>query len=95
MIFTKHPCLFFELNLYSKMDRKLIIAEPIQGIDGKNLAVATAHFESREEYKIRKAQMEATFSALNGIETLLVGDFNFDNSKTSETSVYTKAGYED
>jgi hypothetical protein len=39
--------------------------------------------------------MEATFSALNGIETLLVGDFNFDNSKTSETSVYTKAGYED
>ena len=39
--------------------------------------------------------MEATFKLLDGIETLLVGDFNFDNSKTSETNIYSKAGYED
>jgi len=61
MIFTKHPCLFFELDLHGKMDRKLIIAEPIFGIDGKNFVVATGHFESKEEYKTRKAQMEAAF----------------------------------
>jgi hypothetical protein len=48
MIFTKHPCLFFELNLPSKMDRKLILAEPINGIEGRNLVVATAHFESKD-----------------------------------------------
>ena len=39
--------------------------------------------------------MEATFEALKGIETLLVGDFNFDNSKVSESNVYRNAGYED
>lgn len=47
MILTKHPCLFFEMPFHSSnMGRSLLIAEPINGINGQQMVVATAHFES-------------------------------------------------
>jgi len=50
------------------MGRKLIIAEPMCGIQGKNIAVATAHFESNKENdKFRKTQMIESFKLLSGI----------------------------
>ena len=79
MIFSKYPCLFFELKFISQMDRSLLLAEPIHGINGKRITIATSHFESQNNPKMRKRQMEAAFSLFGQNETILVGDFNFDN----------------
>jgi hypothetical protein len=65
MIFTKYPCLFFEMKFDSLMGRSLLIAEPIGGINGKPVVVATAHFESLDSQLHRKDQMEATFELLS------------------------------
>ena len=55
MILTKHPCWFYEQHYeLSMMDRSLLIAEPINGVGGRRLLVATSHFESLDSEKIRK-----------------------------------------
>jgi hypothetical protein len=36
------------------MDRSLLIAEPIGGIAGKKITIATSHLESLDNSKIRK-----------------------------------------
>ena len=59
-----------------------MIAEPINGINGRQILVATAHFESsKSNGKERKSQMEAAFQLLDvSKEIIFCGDFNFDNS---------------
>jgi len=59
MMLTKHPCLFYEIDFrVSKSGRKLMIAEPVNGINGRKVVVATAHLESRKEgAKERFSQM--------------------------------------
>ena len=97
MIFTKHPCNFFELDFEaSRMYRSLLVAEPINGINGRQVLIATSHFESLDSKRARKAQMQATFKLLGsgerkGHDVIVCGDFNFDNSWTHETEVYENA----
>ncbi len=47
------------------MDRSLLIAEPIGGIAGNKITIATTHLESLNNAKIRKIQMEKSFEILN------------------------------
>ena len=67
MILTKHPCWFFELDYtFSAMGRSLLVAEPINGINGRQVLVATSHFESCNNQSKRKAQMREAFALLGG-----------------------------
>ena len=77
------------------MGRSTLIAEPIGGVDGHSLLVATSHFESRNNTKIRKEQMELTFQRLEGKDFILMGDFNFDAGWIEEENVILKAGCRD
>jgi endonuclease/exonuclease/phosphatase family metal-dependent hydrolase len=79
------------------MGRSLLIAEPVNGINGKPVVVATAHFESLDSKRHRREQMEDTFELLGSAdcEAFVVGDFNFDNSWTQEYKVFDDAGYSD
>jgi len=48
MILTKHPCYFYEVDFeVSTTGRKLMIAEPLHGINGRHIVIGTAHFESK------------------------------------------------
>ena len=70
------------------MGRSLLIAEPINGINGRQVIVATSHFESLDEAETRKYQMQTTFDVLKagpGREVIVCGDFNFDNKWKHET----------
>lgn len=96
MILSKHPCRFFEKQFNSKFDRTLLLAEPINGIDNKRVVIATSHFESNQSNDdTRKHQMNDTFEILGNVDSIVCGDFNFDNSSKSEAAVYKNAGYED
>ena len=54
MILSKYPCRFFELRTPSMMGRSTLFAEPIGGVNGHELIVATSHFESLDSDDIRK-----------------------------------------
>ena len=55
MILTKHPCWFYEQQYeLTLMYRSLLIAEPINGIEGRKVLIATSHFESLDSAQIRK-----------------------------------------
>jgi endonuclease/exonuclease/phosphatase family metal-dependent hydrolase len=80
------------------MDRSLLIAEPINGIEGRKVLIATSHLESMDSAKIRKEQMKDAYHLLEktGVEDVIIcGDFNFDNSSKQEAEVYENVGYED
>ena len=46
LIISKFPCVIYEMPFPTLMNRSLIVAEPIGGINGKPLLVCTAHLES-------------------------------------------------
>ena len=55
MILTKHPCNFYEkVFSQSTMSRSLLFAEPVHGIGGRNVVIATSHFESLNFADVRK-----------------------------------------
>ena len=55
MILTKHPCWFYEQQYrVTDMDRSLLIAEPVNGIEGQKVLLATSHFESMDSAEVRK-----------------------------------------
>jgi len=97
MILSKHPCWFFDHRYKSsRMGRTLLVAEPINGINGHNILVANSHFESLNEPVERKIQMETAFDRLKrGKEVILCGDFNFDNSWKHESEVFQNNNYVD
>ena len=56
MIFTKYPCHFYEKPYStSRWKRSLLIAEPIHGIAGQHISIATSHFESLQHSDTRKS----------------------------------------
>ena len=87
LILTRFSCWFFEkIFEVSMMGRSLLLAEVIN----KDLIVATAHFESLNNAKCRESQMNETFDIIkrSGIKnSIVVGDYNFCSSWTSEESV--------
>ena len=99
-IFSRVPAAFYELDFEeSMMGRSLIVCEPL---DTALPIVATAHFESLEDYyKLRKIQMEASTNLLNDIQAktgrsvVLVGDFNFDPEREDTERVLTENGFRD
>jgi len=55
IILTKYPCIFREVDFpESFMSRTLLIAEPVGGINGQQVLVATARFESLNNEAERK-----------------------------------------
>lgn len=46
MIISKFPCQFFEMPFNTMMNRSLLVAEPINGLNGKPILVGTVHLES-------------------------------------------------
>jgi hypothetical protein len=73
------------------MGRNLLIASLFIGkdlenyTDLKNLLIATSHFESLNNSKLRKDQLNVSFSLLNeSANSFLMGDFNFDSTWENE-----------
>jgi endonuclease/exonuclease/phosphatase family metal-dependent hydrolase len=97
MILTKYPSKFLTVEFETRMGRSLLVAEPINGIEGKPVCVATAHFESLASARLRNSQMKTTFNIFDQVkcDAIVCGDFNFDNSWPKEPEVFKSAGYED
>jgi hypothetical protein len=96
MMFTKHPCHFYEKPFTtSKWKRSLLIAEPIHGLQNHPLTIATSHFESLANHQARKSQMREAFSLMPAENSIICGDYNFDDAWQHETQVYEQAGYEE
>ena len=62
MILSKFPCVFYQSEFESYMERKLILAEALLPC---HLILATSHFESMNTTKVRIKQLEQTFKILN------------------------------
>lgn len=92
---TRFNCQFYERPFeVSMMGRSLLLAEAL----GRDLVVATAHFESLNNAKARKCQMEECFGLVrkSGIKNaMVVGDFNFDSTWEHEEAVITQNGMRD
>ena len=76
------------------MARSLLIAEVIN----RDILVCTAHFESLDNAKIRKTQMEESFKIVKESEiknVFVVGDYNFDSTWKQEEDVITNHGMKD
>ena len=82
------------------MGRTLLIAEPQLPM---NLIVATAHYESLgQSASIRKQQLLESFKLIKAAEkesrkfhSVIVGDFNFDQTWKKEEAVLTENGFKD
>ena len=96
LIITRFPCHFFEVPLESSQNRSLLIAEPIGGINGKPILLATVHLESGDRREARKHQLELILKIISTCgNNMLMGDFNFNSTWKDQQSVITNNGYRD
>lgn len=79
------------------MKRSLLIAEPIGGINGKPVLIATTHLESGDRSEIRKQQLELTLKIMNKSceNNIVLGDFNFHSTWADQQSVIIDNNYTD
>jgi len=88
LILSKFNVNFFSMAFESRMGRNLLLTEinhSFDNINYSNIIIATSHFESLNNAKLRKQQLETSFEILNNSETaFLMGDFNFDSSWKNE-----------
>jgi len=91
LILSKWPCKFFERPYsHSKMGRSLLVCETV--INNQPVVVATSHFESLDNPKVRASQMQEAFKVLSKYpNSFLMGDFNFDSSWTNEQAAIDPA----
>ena len=54
LMLTRFPCNFFEVPFESSMNRSLLLAEPIGGINGKPILFGTVHLESGDRRDMRR-----------------------------------------
>ena len=94
---TRFPCNFYEVPFETTMKRSLLIAEPVGGINGKPVLVATTHLESGDRSEMRKQQLALTLNILNKSceNNILLGDFNFHSTWQDQQSVITDNNYTD
>lgn len=94
---TRFPCNFYEVPFETTMKRSLLIAEPVGGINGKPVLVATTHLESGDRSEMRKQQLTLTLNILNKSceNNILLGDFNFHSTWQDQQSVITDNNYTD
>ena len=94
---TRFPCNFYEVPFETTMKRSLLIAEPVGGINGKPVLVATTHLESGDRSEMRKQQLALTLNILNKSceNNILLGDFNFHSTWEDQQSVITDNNYTD
>ena len=94
---TRFPCNFFEVPFDSRMNRSLLIAEPIGGVNGQPLLVATAHLESLNNSELRMNQLQMSIDILSRTckNNLMMGDFNFHSTWKDQQAVIHENGYSD
>ncbi|CDW71412.1 UNKNOWN [Stylonychia lemnae] len=97
MILSKFPCLIYEMPLPTLMNRTLLVAEPIGGLNGEPLLIATAHLESGSIYgQIRKKQLQLCLDQIKiSPNTIMMGDFNFDSTYDDQQAIIIENGFTD
>ena len=88
LMLSKHNTKFYCKEFNSRMGRNLLITEINHSFDNQKFSkifIATSHFESLNNAKLRKEQLETSFNLLNKSKNaFLMGDFNFDSSWKNE-----------
>lgn len=81
------PSEHYEILFPTFMGRSLLISTTI--INGKSIKVATSHLESmNDNHKLRYEQLMISYDYFKDFNNIIMmGDFNFDNSKENKTNI--------
>jgi len=82
-IIARHPVVFGEVPLTTRMGRSLATAH--FKLNGEPAVISTVHLESLDNERLRKGQLDAIFPYISiSPFALLCGDFNFHHTWTTE-----------